>query len=160
MLKIYNTASRKLEDFKPLGEVVKIYTCGPTVYNFQHIGNYASYIYWDLLIRTLKLDGFKVKRVLNFTDVGHLTSDADTGEDKMVKSAKEQHKGVLEIAKYYTDIFFDDFKKLNIKRPDIVSPATENIDEYIKIITKLLDTGYAYIAGGNVYFDTSKLDNY
>ena len=137
-----------------------MYTCGPTVYHDQHIGNMRNYIGHDILEKTLRYLGYNVIRCMNITDVGHLSSDADTGEDKMVKSAKEQHKGVLEIAKYYTDIFFDDFKKLNIKKPDIVSPATENIDEYIKIITKLIDTGYAYLAGGNVYFDTSKLDNY
>ena len=160
-MKIYNTLNKKEEEFIPWQkDKVTMYTCGPTVYHDQHIGNMRNYIGHDILEKTLRYLGYNVIRCMNITDVGHLSSDADTGEDKMVKSAKEQHKGVLEIAKYYTDIFFDDFKKLNIKRPDIVSPATENIDEYIKIITKLLDTGYAYIAGGNVYFDTSKLDNY
>ncbi len=160
-MKIYNTLTKKEEEFIPWQkDKVTMYTCGPTVYHDQHIGNMRNYIGHDILEKTLRYLGYNVIRCMNITDVGHLSSDADTGEDKMVKSAKEQHKGVLEIAKYYTDIFFDDFKKLNIKRPDIVSPATENIDEYIKIITKLLDTGYAYIAGGNVYFDTSKLDNY
>ena len=160
-MKIYNTLTKKEEEFIPWQkDKVTMYTCGPTVYHDQHIGNMRNYIGHDILEKALRYLGYNVIRCMNITDVGHLSSDADTGEDKMVKSAKEQHKGVLEIAKYYTDIFFDDFKKLNIKRPDIVSPATENIDEYIKIITKLLDTGYAYIAGGNVYFDTSKLDNY
>ena len=160
-MKIYNTLTKKEDEFIPWDkDKVTMYTCGPTVYHDQHIGNMRNYIGHDILEKTLRYLGYNVIRCMNITDVGHLSSDADTGEDKMVKSAKEQHKGVLEIAKYYTDIFFDDFKKLNIKRPDIVSPATENIDEYIKIITKLLDTGYAYLAGGNVYFDTSKLDNY
>ena len=160
-MKIYNTLTKKVEEFIPWEkDKVTMYTCGPTVYHDQHIGNMRNYVGHDILEKTLRYLGYNVIRCMNITDVGHLSSDADTGEDKMVKSAKEQHKGVLEIAKYYTDIFFDDFKKLNIKRPDIVSPATENIDEYIKIITKLLDTGYAYLAGGNVYFDTSKLTNY
>ena len=160
-MKIYNTLTKKVDEFIPWDkEKVTMYTCGPTVYHDQHIGNMRNYIGHDILEKTLRYLGYNVIRCMNITDVGHLSSDADTGEDKMVKSAKEQHKGVLEIAKYYTDIFFDDFKKLNIKRPDIVSPATENIDEYIKIITKLIDTGYAYLAGGNVYFDTSKLKNY
>lgn len=160
-MKIYNTLTKKVEEFIPWEkDKVTMYTCGPTVYHDQHIGNMRNYVGHDILEKTLRYMGYNVIRCMNITDVGHLSSDADTGEDKMVKSAKEQHKGVLEIAKYYTDIFFDDFKKLNIKRPDIVSPATENIDEYIKIITKLLDTGYAYLAGGNVYFDTSKLTNY
>ena len=160
-MRIYNTLSKKIDEFIPWNkDKVTMYTCGPTVYHDQHIGNMRNYIGHDILEKTLRYLGYNVIRCMNITDVGHLSSDSDTGEDKMVKSAKEQHKGVLEIAKYYTDIFFDDFKKLNIKRPDIVSPATENIDEYIKIITKLIDTGYAYLAGGNVYFDTSKLDNY
>ena len=160
-MKIYNTLTKKVEEFIPWEkDKVTMYTCGPTVYHDQHIGNMRNYVGHDILEKTLRYLGYNVIRCMNITDVGHLSSDADTGEDKMVKSAKEQHKGVLEIAKYYTDIFFDDFKKLNIKRPDIVSPATENIDEYIKIITKLLGTGYAYLAGGNVYFDTSKLTNY
>ena len=160
-MKLYNTLTKKVDEFIPWDkEKVTMYTCGPTVYHDQHIGNMRNYIGHDILEKTLRYLGYNVIRCMNITDVGHLSSDADTGEDKMVKSAKEQHKGVLEIAKYYTDIFFDDFKKLNIKRPDIVSPATENIDEYIKIITKLIDTGYAYLAGGNVYFDTSKLANY
>ena len=160
-MKLYNTLTKKVDEFIPWDkEKVTMYTCGPTVYHDQHIGNMRNYIGHDILEKTLRYLGYNVIRCMNITDVGHLSSDADTGEDKMVKSAKEQHKGVLEIAKYYTDIFFDDFKKLNIKRPDIVSPATENIDEYIKIITKLIDTGYAYLAGGNVYFDTSKLTNY
>ncbi len=160
-MKLYNTESRKIEEFIPWKEnIVKMYTCGPTVYSFAHIGNLRTYIMEDILEKTLRYLGYDVTRVMNITDVGHLSSDADTGEDKMVKSAKKEHKTVLDIAKFYTDAFFKDIKKLNIKMPDIVSPATENIAEYIKIISKLIDTGYAYSAGGNIYFDTSKLDNY
>lgn len=160
-LKIYNTLSHSEEEFIPWnGKVVNMYTCGPTVYHFAHIGNLRTYIMEDILERTLRYLGYDVKRCMNITDVGHLSSDSDTGNDKMVTAAQKEHKTVLEIAKYYTDIFFEDFKKLNIIKPEIVSPATENIDEYIKIIQKLLDTGYAYDAGGNVYFDTSKLKQY
>lgn len=160
-MKLYNTLTRKIEDFVPWEEgKVKMYTCGPTVYSYAHIGNLRTYIMEDVLEKTLRLIGYDVTRVMNITDVGHLTSDADTGDDKMVKSAKKEHKTVLDIAQFYTDAFFKDTEKLNIKKPDIVSPATDNIDEYIKIITKLLDTGYAYKSGGNIYFDTSKLDDY
>ncbi len=160
-MKLYNTLTRKIEDFLPWESgIVKMYTCGPTVYGYAHIGNLRTYIMEDILEKTLRFIGYDVKRVMNITDVGHLTSDADTGDDKMVKSAKKENKTVLDIAKFYTDAFFKDTEKLNIKKPDIVSPATANIDEYIKIITKLLATGYAYSAGGNIYFDTSKLDNY
>ncbi|MBQ9648655.1 MAG: cysteine--tRNA ligase [Oscillospiraceae bacterium] len=158
---LYNSASHKKEEFVPNHpDVVKMYTCGPTVYHFAHIGNLRSYIMEDVLEKYLRFLGYNVKRVMNITDVGHLTSDADEGEDKMLKGAKREHKSVMEIAQFYTDAFFDDCKKLNIKRPDVVEPATNCIDEYIKIITKLIDTGYAYLAGGNVYFDTSKLDRY
>ena len=160
-LKIYNTLSHSEEEFIPWnGKVVNMYTCGPTVYHFAHIGNLRTYIMEDILERTLRYLGYNVKRCMNITDVGHLSSDSDTGNDKMVTAAQKEHKTVLEIAKYYTEVFFEDFKKLNIIKPEIVSPATENIDEYIKIIQKLLDTGYAYEAGGNVYFDTSKLKQY
>ena len=160
-MKLYNTLTRKIEDFVPWEDkVVRMYTCGPTVYSYAHIGNLRTYIMEDILEKTLRFLGYDVTRVMNITDVGHLTSDADTGDDKMVNSAKKEHKTVLDIAKFYTEAFFKDTEKLNIKKPDIVSPATNNIEEYIKIITKLLDTGYAYQAGGNVYFDTSKLDDY
>ena len=160
-MKLYNTLTRKIEEFIPWEEgTVKMYTCGPTVYSFAHIGNLRTYIMEDILEKTLRFLGYDVTRVINITDVGHLTSDADTGDDKMVKSAKKEHKTVLDIAHFYTDAFFKDTDKLNIKKPDIVSPATDNIDEYIKIISKLLETGYAYKAGGNIYFDTSKLDDY
>ena len=158
---LYNSASHKKEEFVPNDpKLVKMYTCGPTVYHFAHIGNLRSYIMEDVLEKYLRYAGYPVKRVMNITDVGHLTSDADEGEDKMLKGARREHKTVMEIAKFYTDAFFDDCRKLNIKRPDVVQPATGCIDEYIKIITKLLDTGYAYIEGGNVYFDTSKLEKY
>ena len=158
---LYNSASHKKEEFVPNHpDIVKMYTCGPTVYHFAHIGNLRSYIMEDVLEKYLRYSGYNVKRVMNITDVGHLTSDADEGEDKMVKGAKREHKSVMEIAKFYTDAFFADCKKLNIKRPDVVEPATNCIDEYIQIISKLMDTGYAYQAGGNIYFDTSKLERY
>ena len=158
---LYNSASRMKEEFKPNHpDIVKMYTCGPTVYHFAHIGNLRSYIMEDVLEKYLRYIGYNVKRVMNITDVGHLTSDADEGEDKMLKGARREHKTVMEIAKYYTDAFFSDCRKLNIKRPDVVEPATNCIDEYIRIIQKLMDTGYAYFAGGNVYFDTSKLEKY
>ncbi len=160
-MKFYNTLTRKVEEFIPHENgKVKFYTCGPTVYHDQHIGNMRNYIGHDILDKTLRYLGYDVLRVMNITDVGHLTSDSDSGEDKMVESAKKQNKSVLEIAKFYTDAFFQDFKLLNNRVPDIVAPATEHIDDYIKIISKLLDTGYAYKAGGNIYFDTSKLDDY
>ena len=158
---IYNSASHRKEEFVPIDpKLVKMYTCGPTVYHFAHIGNLRSYIMEDVLEKYLRFLGYNVKRVMNITDVGHLSSDADTGEDKMLKGAKREHKSVMEIAQYYTDAFFADCKKLNIKRPDVVEPATNCIDEYIKIIEGLLEKGYAYVAGGNVYFDTSKLEHY
>ncbi len=158
---LYNSTSHKKEPFKPNHpDIVKMYTCGPTVYHYAHIGNLRSYIMEDVLEKFLRYDGYNVKRVMNITDVGHLASDADTGEDKMLKGAKREHKSVMEIAQFYTDAFFDDCRKLNIKRPDVVEPATNCIGEYINIITRLLETGYAYQSGGNVYFDTSRLDKY
>ena len=158
---LYNSASRKKEEFVPNHpDIVKMYTCGPTVYHYAHIGNLRSYIMEDVLEKYLRYVGYPVKRVMNITDVGHLTSDADEGEDKMLKGARREHKSVMEIAQFYTDAFFDDCRKLNIKRPDVVEPATNCIDDYIRIISKLMDTGYAYFSGGNVYFDTSKLERY
>ncbi len=160
-MKIYNTLTRKVEEFIPNEKgKVKFYTCGPTVYHFQHIGNMRNYIGHDILDKTLRYLGYDVYRVMNITDVGHLTSDSDSGEDKMVKSAKTQNKTVMDIAKFYTEQFFNDFKLLNNKVPEVVAPATEHINDYIKIIQKILDNGYAYIEGGNVYFDTSKLTDY
>lgn len=158
---LYNTLTRKKEEFIPYdGKRVGFYTCGPTVYHYAHIGNMRNYIGHDILDKTLRYLGYDVTRVMNITDVGHLKSDSDSGEDKMVASAKREHKSVMDIAKFYTDAFFHDFDALNLRRPDIVSPATDNIDEYIKIISKLLEDGYAYQAGGNVYFDVSKVDDY
>ena len=160
-MKLYNTLTRKIEEFVPWNkDQVTFYTCGPTVYHYAHIGNMRNYIGHDILDRTLRYLGYNVKRVMNITDVGHLTSDSDSGDDKMVNSAKKENKTVMDIAKFYTDAFFDDYSLVNNRMPDIVSPATENIDEYIKIIEKLISDGYAYISGGNVYFDTSKLDDY
>ena len=158
---LYNSLTHKKELFTPNNpDLVKMYTCGPTVYHYAHIGNLRTYIMEDILEKGLRYLGYPVKRVMNITDVGHLSSDADTGEDKMVKGAKREHKTVMEIAKYYTDAFFADCDKLNIKRPDVVEPATNCIDEYINMVTVLLEKGYAYLAGGNVYFDTSKLEKY
>ena len=158
---LYNSATRKREEFIPNVEgKVSMYTCGPTVYHYAHIGNLRSYIMEDVLEKYLRYAGYDVTRVMNITDVGHLTSDADTGEDKMLKGAKREQKSVLEIAKFYTDAFFEDCKKLNIKTPDVVAPATTCIDEFIKVITSLLEKDYAYEAGGNIYFDTSKLGQY
>lgn len=160
-LKIYNTLSKKEEQFVPnVDGKVAMYTCGPTVYHYAHIGNLRSYIMEDLLEKTLRYLGYDVKRVMNITDVGHLSSDADTGEDKMLKGAKREHKTVMEIAKFYTDAFFEDCRKLNIKRPDVVEPATNCIDDFIHMVTVLLEKGYAYEKGGNIYFDSSKVDNY
>ena len=160
-MKIYNTLTRKVEDFIPNNkDLINMYTCGPTVYHYAHIGNLRSYIMEDVLEKILIYNGYKVNRVMNITDVGHLSSDSDTGDDKMVSSAKRQNKTVLDIAKFYTEAFFEDFKKLNIKKPETVVPATSLIDDYISLIKVLLEKGYAYISGGNIYFDTSKLDDY
>ncbi|MCD8100183.1 MAG: cysteine--tRNA ligase [Oscillospiraceae bacterium] len=160
-MKLYNSATRKKEDFVPIDPAeVKMYTCGPTVYHYAHIGNLRSYIMEDVLEKYLRYSGYGVKRVMNITDVGHLTSDADTGEDKMLSGAKREHKSVMDIAKFYTDAFFSDCARLNIKTPDVVEPATNCIDDYIHIIESLMEKGYAYFAGGNVYFDTSKLEKY
>ena len=160
-MKLYNSLSHTKEKFvtNTPGKV-NMYTCGPTVYHFAHIGNLRSYICEDVLEKYLRYSEYDVKRVMNITDVGHLSSDADEGEDKMVKGAKREHKTVMEIAKYYTDAFFADCKKLNIKMPDVVEPATNCIPEFIEMVSKLIEKGYAYLAGGNVYFDTSKLDEY
>lgn len=160
-MKFYNTKTRKVEEFIPYNkEKVTMYTCGPTVYHFQHIGNMRTYISEDILEKTLRYIGYNVKRCMNITDVGHLTSDGDTGEDKMYVAAKREHKGVLELAEMYTNIFFKDCEKLNIKRPDVVAKATDNIEEYIKIIEVLLEKGYAYKMGPNIYYDVSKFSDY
>ena len=160
-MKLYNTLTKKVEDFIPNEEgKVKMYTCGPTVYHFAHIGNLRTYIMEDILERFLRFVGYDVTRVMNITDVGHLSSDGDTGEDKMLKGAKREKKTVLEIAEFYKNAFFNDCKKLNIKYPDIVEPATNCIDNFIKMIEGLIEKGYAYLSDGNVYFDTSRLENY
>lgn len=160
-MKLYNTLTRQIEEFIPNNkDKVEMYTCGPTVYHYAHIGNLRSYLMEDLLQKALEYNGYNVHRVMNITDVGHLSSDSDTGDDKMVKSAKKAHKSVLDIAKFYTEAFFNDFSKLNIKMPDVVEPATNLINEYIHFITVLLEKDYAYLSGGNVYFDTSKLKDY
>ncbi len=161
IMQLYNSLSHTKEEFVPHEPgKVSMYTCGPTVYHFAHIGNLRTYIMEDILDRYLRYSGYEVTRVMNITDVGHLTSDADSGEDKMLKGAKREKKTVMEIAQYYTDCFFEDCKKLNIRRPEIVQPATGCIDEFIRVITSLLEKGYAYEAGGNIYFDTSKLKQY
>ena len=160
-MQLYNTLTRKVEDFVPYeGNKVNMYTCGPTVYHYAHIGNMRNYIGHDILEKTLRYLGYDVVRAMNITDVGHLTSDSDSGEDKMEVAKKREHKSAMEIAKFYTDAFFKDFDKINCKRPEIVSPATENIEMYIKMIEKLISDDYAYISGGNVYFDISKLKDY
>ena len=158
---LYNTLSKQVEEFVPneAGKVA-MYTCGPTVYHFAHIGNLRSYIMEDVLEKHLRFVGYEVKRVMNITDVGHLSSDGDTGEDKMLKGARRENKSVMDIARYYTDAFMSDCEKLSIKRPDVVEPATNCIAEFIHMIEVLLEKGYAYISGDNVYFDTSKLGNY
>ena len=161
IMKIYNTLTHKVEEFIPNEEgKVKMYTCGPTVYNYAHIGNLRTYIFEDILEKTLRYIGYEVQRCMNITDVGHLTSDSDSGDDKMIKSAKKENKSVLEIAKFYTEAFKKDTEDLNVKWPEIVSPATENIPMYIKMIERLLEKGLAYQSGGNIYFDTSKLEDY
>ena len=158
---LYNSLSHLKEEFIPNEPgKVKLYTCGPTVYHYAHIGNLRSYIMEDILEKYLRYSGYDVLRVMNITDVGHLASDADTGEDKMLKGAQRENKTVMEIAKFYTDAFFDDCAKLNIKTPDVVQPATGCIDVFIRVISKLLEDGYAYRAGENIYFDTSKLKKY
>ncbi|MBP3800167.1 MAG: cysteine--tRNA ligase [Bacilli bacterium] len=160
-MKLYNTLTRSIEEFVPVEKgKVKLYTCGPTVYHYAHIGNIRNYIGHDILDKTLRYLGYEVTRAMNITDVGHLTSDSDSGLDKMEVAKKREHKTSKEIADFYTEEFFKDFKKVNCRMPEIISRATDNIDEYIKIIDKLLKDGYAYISGGNVYFDISKLNDY
>ena len=159
--RIYNTLTREVETIIPNEDgKIAMYTCGPTVYHFAHIGNIRTYIMQDVLIKSLEYVGYDVKRVMNITDVGHLSSDADTGEDKMLKGAKREHKTVMEVAKFYTDAFMKDFDAVGNKRPTVVEPATNCIPEFIHMIEVLLEKGYAYQAGGNIYFDTSKLDDY
>lgn len=161
MIKLYNSLTHTVDEFQTheAGKV-RMYTCGPTVYHYAHIGNLRSYIMEDVLEKYLRRAGYDVLRVMNITDVGHLSGDSDTGEDKMLKGAKREHKSVMEIADFYTKAFFSDCEKLHIRRPDVVQPATGCIAEFIEMVQKLLADGYAYTAGGNVYFDTSKCKEY
>lgn len=160
-MKIYNTLTRNIETFTSNEEnVVRMYTCGPTVYHYAHIGNLRTYIFEDVLEKGLEYLGYDVLRVMNVTDVGHLENDSDTGEDKMLKGAEREHKSVYEIADFYERAFFKDCSKLNIRKPKVVERATNNIDIYIEMIKVLLDKGYAYISNGNVYFDITKANDY
>ena len=160
-MKIYNSETKKIEEFIPNEPgKVKLYTCGPTVYSYAQIGNFRAYIMEDALVNALEFLGYKVERIMNITDVGHLSGDNDYGKDKMLKAAQEEHKSVLDIAKFYTDAFLDDFRSLKLTEPKAFVPATQCIDVYVEIITKLLENGYAYRGGNNIYFDTSKLKEY
>ena len=159
-MKLFNTASKELEEFKPINDVVRIYTCGPTVYNYQHIGNYASYIYWDLLVRTLKANHYKVKRVLNLTDVGHLTSDGDEGEDKLEKGAAREGKSVYEIADMYSNDFLKNYRDLKLTEPDVIAKATDYIEADMRAVDEMTKNGFTYETEDGVYFDTSKFDGY
>ena len=160
-LTIFNTLTHTKETFSPLDpKLVKLYTCGPTVYNYMHIGNLRSFLFEDILKRTLLFNGFKVKHVMNITDVGHLTSDADEGEDKMLKGAKRESKSVWEIADFYTKAFQEDYHQLNLLKPDIWCKATDHIKEQIAMIQKLEKKGFTYVTNGNVYFNTSKFKDY
>lgn len=161
MLRLYNTLTRTIEDFTPLTDsIVTYYSCGPTVYDFAHLGHARTYIFADILERVLEWNGYKVKRVMNITDVGHLTSDSDTGEDKMEKGAKKEGRTVWEIAKFYTEDFFVMAEKLNIKKPEIITPATKYIKEMIDLIFILEKKGFTYTIADGVYFDTKKLPDY
>lgn len=160
-LKLYNTLTKQKEEFKPLeGNEVRIYTCGPTVYSFAHIGNFRAYVFMDTLRRVLKENGYTLKHVMNITDVGHLESDADEGEDKMEKAARKENKDPYEIAAYYTDIFFRDMGRLHIERPEIIAKATDHISDMLEFVKTLVKNGYAYETSKAIYFDISKLDKY
>ena len=160
-LKLYNTLTRNKTEFMPLvGNEVRIYSCGPTVYSYAHIGNFRAYIFMDNLRRVLKANGYSLKHVMNITDVGHLESDADEGEDKMEKAARKENKDPYEIAAFYTDIFFRDMERLNIERPEIIAKATEHIPDMLEFVKKLMENGYAYETSKAIYFDISKLDKY
>lgn len=160
-MKLYNTLTKKVETFTPNEEgIVRMYTCGPTVYNYAHIGNLRTYIFEDTLEKGLEYLGYDVIRVMNITDVGHMTSDGDTGEDKMEKGALREGKTVYELADFYTNAFFVDTEKLNIRKPSIIEKASDHVDKYIEMIQKMLDEGYAYISNGNVYFDITKAKDY
>lgn len=159
-MKLYNTLTRKLENFKPAGDVVKIYTCGPTVYNFPHIGNYAAYCYWDLLVRCLRTNGYKVKRVLNLTDVGHLTSDGDEGEDKLEKGARLEGKTPFEIADFYAKVYLENYKKMEFLPADVIARATDYIQEDMEAVDAMSQNGFTYETSDGVYYDTSKFPEY
>ena len=158
---IFNTMSRSIEQFEPLSaDTVRMYCCGPTVYNFAHIGNLRTYVFEDILRKTLEYAGYRVEHVMNVTDVGHLTDDADDGIDKMVKSSQEMGKDVYEIARFYTDAFFKDIDELNIARPTVTCHATEHIGDMIELIKRLEKNGHTYFAGGNVYFSIDTFPQY
>lgn len=159
-LKLYNTLSREKEVFNPIKETVRIYSCGPTVYSYAHIGNFRAYVFMDTLRRVLKYNGYKLKHAMNITDVGHLESDADEGEDKIAKAARKENKDPYEIAAYYTEIFLRDFDRLNIDRPEIICKATDHIQEMIEFVKKIAENGYGYETSKGIYFDISKLDKY
>jgi len=160
-IRLYNTATRRKETFKPLhAGQVGMYSCGPTVYEYAHIGHYRAYVFVDTLKRVLAYNGLKVKSVMNITDVGHLTSDADTGEDKVEKAAREKKMSAWDVAEYYTKDFFDSMEKLNIKRPDIVCRATDHIRQMIELIQRLEEKGYTYRTSDGIYYDTSKFKRY
>ena len=160
-IQIYNTLTHSKEEFKPINkEEIRIYSCGPTVYSHAHIGNFRTYVFVDSLRRVFKYNGYNLKHVMNITDVGHLTSDADTGEDKMEKAAKKEGKNPYEIAEFYTKAFMEDMIKLNIDMPNIISKATDNIDEMLEMVKKIIENGYAYETSKGIYFDVSKLDKY
>ncbi len=160
-IKFYNTLTRKKEEFKPINEKeIKMYSCGPTVYYFAHIGNLRAYLFMDNLRRVFKYNGYNLKHVMNITDVGHLVSDSDEGEDKMIKAAKRENKNPFEIAQFYMDAFLADIDKLNIDRPEIIAKATEHIDVMEEYVKKIIENGYTYQTEDTIYFDTSKLDKY
>ena len=160
-MKIYNTLTRTKEEFKPNKEgEVRMYTCGPTVYNYAHVGNLRAYLFMDNLRRVLKYNGYKLKHVMNITDVGHLVSDSDEGEDKMLKAARRENKDPYEIAEFYMNAFFKDIKELNIDKPEIIARATEHIGIMEKYVQKIIENGYTYKTDDTIYFDTSKLDKY
>lgn len=160
-LTFYNTLTRKKEEFHSIDENrVRMYSCGPTVYSYAHIGNFRTYIFMDTLRRVLKYNGYELKHVMNITDVGHLVSDGDEGEDKMLKSAREEHKSPLEIAEHYTKLFFRDLERLNIETPEVVCKATDHIKEMLEMVQKIMKNGYAYETSTAIYFDVSKLDKY
>lgn len=160
-MKLYNQLTKKVETFKPLDpKNVKIYTCGPTVYSYAHIGNFFSYIYWDLLVRVIKANGWEPNRVLNITDVGHLASDADDGEDKLEKGAKREGKSVYEIADFYTAAFLEDYESLKLLEPEHLARATHFIAQDMDLVDKLTEKGYTYETSDGIYFDTSKFESY